>query len=768
MTELRGRRRSLALFAIVVAITAGGFTLWLGGGRPALRGESTIASRAEATDAATAAPQAVAAHSERVAVRSAAEIDEQRLARIAREDADAERVELLRHEGATDLGQHCANGIVVRVVDPELLPVAAARVEVNPHRRREVGITDANGRIRTSIEDVRKIDAVEVTAATATQSFATRDAPTQRDMTGRELLVRWPAERRIALRFVEATGRPIRDLRIACHWHGDFAPEEPGMMLHTAERLEATTDADGLATFTAIEGLHWIEFASLREWFPCAWMVVARGHGTIEDTIAVHTASASRDVTVHVTRPAGITANVDVDVEAHFPYRVVGASGRVGRLDDLIAWPKARTEDGTTFVVRDLPGTPVQVKVSCDGCESICQTVPPTSERLDITLAVAPPRDRSFAWLPLRGTVLDVFGAPIANATVRLAQDADSRASDLVTTDAGGAFEFEWVCQRMLTVRHKSFATAIVGPLNALAPPTDLRIVLVARATLTGNVLDAHGGPAGGIPVFAWRTSIANAERPSRESIRVATTTSDGTFAFEDVAEGEYEVRARPAFSTGQRVGRAVVATGRPTTIVLGTGLDDDGTVTGRVVDAATGHPIVGARVSVSPATHSDDVDELWSVFRSVDAATDADGRFQCIGAPAGRGTVTVDAAGYAMQEFRGDPADLARLAARIELRPACWLRLRVLSSDDTSTNGLVLAIVGDNAEFLDLRDGSGQRYRFVQVATGGRANLSGVPRGRIRLVVSEDPLSPHAARHTFDIDTRSLGDELVDIVVPR
>jgi hypothetical protein len=692
-------------------------------------------------------------------------------------NADAQQTALLRHRGVTDRATTNAGRIVVRVLDSGLRPIAAARVHVSTADHVEHGVTDQLGRVHTSMNDAAAIDRIGVVDPTTAAEFATfvrwRAAY---GLASDELVVRMPAERTVALRVVDAAGRPVPRLTVFCQVDRYHPPREHGLCLFSTEHMtrfafDATTDASGIATFTAPEGIHHIGHeCPIDGGASLGWLVVERGEATIEATLVAHVVACERELIVDVTLPPGVTARPKVRIEIPLPYRAIGAVQRVGRLDDLYPVRRSgQSDDGTHFRFREVPRLPVRVFVRADGCESFVTKLDAVTDELRVGLVASPPSEPAVPAPILRGTVRDSRGAPIADAAVSLGEHPDELVEDrggwVVRSESDGRFEVELHGWRVAAVHHPEFETGIFGDIDPDAVAQERHFVMHPRVPVTGVVRDGHGRPAAGVAVLARRVPTEPAAHTPLPVIRTTTTSADGEFAFADTGEGRFEIRACPSPESGQLVGRVVAIAGTPATVVLGAGFDIGTEIRGVVVDAGNGMPIAGATVTVAPELEPGGDGGARRTFASVHATTDVDGAFRCVGAAPGRTILFAHASGYALDVSIGDTDAFARSPRRIALIGATRLRLRVLTSDEPA-RGIQVGIEGADGRLRTLTQSEPQTWRVV--GFDGCATLFDVPRERVRVVVGRDLEDPTSARHTFDIDTRSLGDELVDIVVPR
>ncbi|MEQ8767326.1 MAG: carboxypeptidase regulatory-like domain-containing protein [Planctomycetota bacterium] len=180
--------------------------------------------------------------------------------------------------------------------------------------------------------------------------------------------------------------------------------------------------------------------------------------------------------------------------------------------------------------------------------------------------------------------------------------------------------------------------------------------------------------------------------------------------------------------------------------------LERSGVIFGRVVQAAGGKPIGGARVSGKSG-----------LYNPSTVQTDSEGRFELIRFPMADVSLAVSAAGYAIERRTISLEEGAsRAEVRIELIPgAGHLRGVVLSGDREPVAGAELlylnGLVGTWAESLRARS------RFIQTRTGpdGRFELASAPVGESgSLVVLPDGM----ARKVQWL--QPVPDEVVEIVL--
>lgn len=182
------------------------------------------------------------------------------------------------------------------------------------------------------------------------------------------------------------------------------------------------------------------------------------------------------------------------------------------------------------------------------------------------------------------------------------------------------------------------------GPSERLPAPEpggEIELVLSAGGRLVGNVVDSRGGP---VPRFsAWLIAFRPPEGGRTRSgglPRVEVNDASGVFAFGGLAPGTYDLRIGapgypPVISRGHEVTAETETNTGP--IVLARG----GAVVGRVADAASGAPVVGA--SVRPASGG----MMGFGGGGPLGVTDDAGVFRLDGLPPERLSLRVQAGGY-------------------------------------------------------------------------------------------------------------------------
>jgi TonB-dependent starch-binding outer membrane protein SusC len=218
----------------------------------------------------------------------------------------------------------------------------------------------------------------------------------------------------------------------------------------------------------------------------------------------------------------------------------------------------------------------------------------------------------------ISGTVVEIDGKPVANATVAVTGGATA------TTAGDGTFKLAKAPVTNLTIEITAdgFTTrqiAVLGARTAL----DLQVTVVRTALLPPTPTRAIGG----VVTDTTRAPIAGATVRVRGTDQVVTTVADGTFSLSGVAAGEItldvEVAGQPPVSLAVPADKAAVVIA-----VGGAGAQQppppppSRTIRGKIVDPVSGEGIPAAQITVK-ATGT-------ILF------TEADGSFAIENAPAG------------------------------------------------------------------------------------------------------------------------------------
>ncbi len=274
-----------------------------------------------------------------------------------------------------------------------------------------------------------------------------------------------------------------------------------------------------------------------------------------------------------------------------------------------------------------------------------------------------------------------------------------------VTADPRGAFRVEGLFPGSYSVKASApgFANAVQE--SILVPRRDDLVIEMSEAAFIGGyVLGANGSPAVGAEVTVTGGG----------DVYTAVAGQGGGFATQ-VSPGRYEVFARLGSSAGRAPAPVTVAAGataQGVTVRLGAA----GSIAGTVVAEATGAPVGGADVAVSPNGQSGD---------SGRARTASDGTFAVSRLASGDYDVVVTAPGYTgLIRWGVSVAGGQSVALSLRLKGTGIVEGVVTDTDSRPVEGLLVdAETNWGAEPLTsrrgARTGSDGHYRLEGVAVG-------------------------------------------------
>jgi 5-hydroxyisourate hydrolase-like protein (transthyretin family) len=298
---------------------------------------------------------------------------------------------------------------------------------------------------------------------------------------------------------------------------------------------------------------------------------------------------------------------------------------------------------------------------------------------------------------------------------------------------------------------------------------TEIDLKLVRGGVITGKVLDAENRP-----VIEERVSLQKIEepnvRPSQQSpllALISQTDDRGVYRLYGLSAGRYKVsvgRNEAQSFIGPSNGffpltfhpdttdasRAVVVDlaegGEATNIDIRVGRRQDTyTVTGRVVDSATGVPVSGARMGVIVSRGRE------YAQNSMALATGADGKFSITGLNAGRYGIYV-ATDWGEAEFYSDPIYVEvsdKDVSDVEIRAVRGLSVSgTIVSESMDLKGLLTRVAGLRVSASVMPpDGrttatSLRSFGSSKIAADGSFQITGLRPGRVMLNLgSADPL---------------------------
>jgi RNA polymerase sigma factor (sigma-70 family) len=340
------------------------------------------------------------------------------------------------------------------------------------------------------------------------------------------------------------------------------------------------------------------------------------------------------------------------------------------------------------------------------------------------------------------GRVLDDQGRPVSDVGVYPRHEGDSLGLS-IKTDAQGEFSLEHIPGQAVELSFYRPGWERVGVELAPGDVPDLRVVMNPSGKVAGRVIDA----ATGRPVEAFRirlTYVVEEAGASRISLW-STWTRDG-HGFSN-PEGFWET-SDMELPIGRDVAAQASAEGyAPSDFVraaIGADPDPDDLVialtrglrlTGRVVEAGTGEPVAGARVSLEPdPTRNMELigpsfpDPWTGRFTRTDSAGEF--AFEHIAPQSVRLDITHE--DYP-QGCRSGPHEISEHGPEpnllIELGGVGGIRGVVLDGSGAPRSGLELTLIG-----VEVSGVAGAFPRTQTTDGGGRFSFTGLPKGYYRI----------------------------------
>ena len=374
------------------------------------------------------------------------------------------------------------------------------------------------------------------------------------------------------------------------------------------------------------------------------------------------------------------------------------------------------------------PDTPPPVSTDDDVAVIVVPTptpaAPPIEDSAEIApVTPAPPPAPPRGAAAIHAVVTDRIGDPVAGAKVTLERrGVDEAAPDPFSmeniSDAGGEALFTGLPEGYYIARAESngrngWAGAALG--GRWPGAASVNIVLKPSGAITGRVVNHQRQPVSeaAVDVLDLMTGGPPLQR--------AYSDSDGSFLFEDLPVGQYQLQADAA-GYAASLSDTLAIDGPPVTLVMARGTR----LSGLVLRASDRSPVSGVRVGLT----ADDYRDLKFA-----AASDVQGKFFLDDVPEGVAFVTSDDPRYTFVPPQ----------SRIDVRTGVNARVELLLEDAARVSGRVSdpttgkAIAG---VVIEARTPDGRR-NWLSPPTDGEGNyeLAGIPPGPVRVFLGRVPV---------------------------
>ncbi len=637
-------------------------------------------------------------------------------------DIPAERS--LTHDFRLEPG-HTLDGVVL---SPEGDPVAGAKVAVkmpggsagNPMAAMFGGLGEPDASATTDEEGRFRMGGLEAgpyTVSASAQGWLDAElADVAQDSTGIALQLRRPAlVRGIVL---AADGSPVPGAEVLRRGGRSRGAGNP-MLAMMRQDARTTADAAGRFEIDGLEPGAYELYARHREHADSEHVKLKLAAGEQVDGLELQLRPGVAIVGVVVEKDGGApVANAVVYVSL-----AQGAMAAVNVSDFGDGDPQApanslsaRTAADGSFRIDGLTPGRVTVEVRArDHAPTSLARIEAPSEGLRVEIG----RGGSVA-----GTVTGADGRPLAGEQLMLTGGAMGFGTQRsATSDANGEYRFERLSpgayQIMRLDTSAAFGMGGMTPVVVKEGEVTRKDFAAAAsgAAVAGRVQRDGKGVEGAMVVLTGGAA----------GMKIATSSNDGSFRFEGLADGSYTLSVQEdLMGGGTSTAEASVEQGRSVEDVV---LQLSSLrLEGRVVDE-DGKPVALAQLFlVEPgSTASGSLADLMRNQRG-QAITDERGRFRMASIPAGTYSLRVTASGYVQQTLEGVTAGQD---VTVRLRRGAEFEVTVLGPDDAPVQGATVVV----------QDGDGQESVAFGMALEGVSNQQGVAvlrlgPGRHRLLV--------------------------------
>jgi RNA polymerase sigma factor (sigma-70 family) len=252
----------------------------------------------------------------------------------------------------------------------------------------------------------------------------------------------------------------------------------------------------------------------------------------------------------------------------------------------------------------------------------------------------------------------------------------------------GGTFRMEEVAAGTTTLfaTAEGCATGASAVLEVAAGETreGIEIVLKPGKVLAGQARDGAGHPIAGCGIEVWRATGGRDRSVTRRTpIPGATTDPEGRFEFRGLDDADYEVTAG---APGRMSDARTVKAGTTDLVLV---LDDCLSLSGTVVDEATGAPVAGVGIEVRAVAPRPGMAQPPLVLSG------RDGSFSVGGLATGSHTVTVDPLGTDLAAPEALTVEAGAADVRLSLPPGLAIEGRVVDGDGRPLgSGFVLRLI--------------------------------------------------------------------------